>query len=166
MMAGEAQSAAPADADALSGQHYRLLCRAGTHLCAIPIDRVIEIMRMLPIREVAGAPRYVRGLSIIRGAPLPVVDIGRLIGDHAATPERLITIRTDSRTIALAVESVLGISAIAAEALGQLPPLLGDAAETIAAIGTLDSELLFFLRTAQIVPEGLLMALDAQGSAP
>jgi len=149
----------------IGARHYRLLCRAGTHLCAVPLDNVIEIMRVLPIKAVSGAPRYVRGLCIIRGAPVPVVDAGLLVGDHAASPERLITIRTGSRTIALAVEAVLGISAVAAETLSQLPPLLRDAAtETIAAIGTLDAELLFFLRTAEIIPPNLLDALDAEGA--
>jgi hypothetical protein len=43
-----------------------------------------------------------------------------------------------------------------------LPPLLRDAAvEAVAAIGTLDAELLLFLRTARIVPEDLLSRLDA-----
>jgi purine-binding chemotaxis protein CheW len=143
-----------------------LVCRAGTRLCAAPIEHVIEIMRVLPIEVVSGAPRYVRGLCIIRGAPVPVVDAGLLLGDQTTRCERLVAIRTGSRTIALAVETVLGVRAIAAEACNLLPPLLGEAAaETIAAIGIVDAELLFFLRTARIVPEELLDRLAADGAA-
>ena len=47
----------------------------------------------------------------------------------------------------------------------ELPPLLREASEAIAAIGTLDSALLFFLRTARIVPEDLLFHLRADGAA-
>jgi purine-binding chemotaxis protein CheW len=142
-----------------------LLCRAGTHLCAIPIGQVIEIMRLLPIEAVSGAPRYVRGLCIIRGFAVPVVDTGLLVGDRATNCERLVTIRTGRRTIALAAEAVPGIWAIGADKLNEMPPLLRDAAsETIAAIGILDAGLLFFLRTTLIVPEELLDRLEAGGA--
>ena len=147
------------------GRQYQLVCRAGAQLCAVPLEHVIEILRMLPIQPVSGGPRYVSGVCIIRGAPVPVVDTGLLVGDRATAFERLITIRTGSRTIALAAEAVLGIWAVAVEDLDQLPPLLRDAAtETIAAIGTLDAELLFVLRTARIIPEEIFERLEVDGA--
>ena len=97
------------------------------HLCAIPLEHVIEILRVLPIEAVSGAPRYVRGLCIIRGAAVPVIDTGLLIGDQATKSERLVTIRTGSRTIALVAETVLGIRVIGTETFNALPPLLRDA---------------------------------------
>ena len=117
---------------------------------------------MLPIEQLSGAPSYVRGLCIIRGSPVPVVDTGLLIGDQVTRLERLVAISIGGRSVALAVEAVVGIRAIGAGASEQLPPLLRDAAvEAIAAIGTLDAELLLFLRTARIVPEDLLSRLNA-----
>jgi purine-binding chemotaxis protein CheW len=164
--AARGRSAATANGSDAAGGASWLLCRAGTYLCALPLERVVEIMRVLPIEAVSGAPRYVRGICIIRGSPVPVVDTGLLLCDQAIRPERLVTIRAGVRTIALAVETVLGIRAVGAEASNQLPPLLRDAATaTIAGIGTLDAELLFFLRTARIVPEELLDRLDAEGAA-
>ena len=142
-----------------------LVCRAGPHLHAIPLEHVIESMRALPIETISGAPRYVRGLSIIRGSPVPVVDPGLLLCDQPTQAQRLVTIRSGRRTIALAAEAVLGIRSIAPETFNQLPPLLRDAAaQTIAAIGTLDAELLFFLNETRIVPEELLDRLDADGA--
>jgi purine-binding chemotaxis protein CheW len=158
-------SAPTADRDE-AGRQCWLLCRAGAHLCAMPLDQVIEIMRMLPIEAVSGAPPYVRGLCIIRGTPVPVVDAGLLVGEQATRSARLVTIRAGSRTIALATETVLGVRAIGSEAFDLLPPLLRDAAsETITAIGILDAELLFFLRTARMVPADLFDRLDADGAA-
>jgi purine-binding chemotaxis protein CheW len=143
-----------------------LLCRAGTLLCAIPLEHVIETLRVLPVEAVSGAPRYVRGLSVIRGAVVPVIDASLLVGDQSTSPERLITIRTGSRTIALAVETVVGISALGEETVTALPPLLRDAAsEAIAAIGTLDAELLIFLRAARMVPPDVLDRLIADGAS-
>jgi purine-binding chemotaxis protein CheW len=143
-----------------------LLCRAGAYLCALPIEQVAEIMRLLPIERISGAPKYLRGLSIIRGVPVPVVDLGLIIGDQITPTTRLITIKAAARTIALAVETVVGITAIAAEAAGRLPPLLRDAAtETVSAIGARDTELIIFLHAARLVPEGVFTCLDA-GNAP
>jgi purine-binding chemotaxis protein CheW len=128
----------------------------------MPLQDVLEVMRMLPIEQLSGAPSYVRGLCIIRGSPVPVVDTGLLIGDQVTRPERLVAISIGGRSVALAVEEVVGIRAIGVGASEQLPPLLRDAAvEAVAAIGTLDAELLLFLRTARIVPEDLLSRLDA-----
>jgi purine-binding chemotaxis protein CheW len=128
----------------------------------MPLQDVLEVMRMLPIEQLSGAPSYVRGLCIIRGSPVPVVDTGLLIGDQVTRLERLVAISIGGRSVALAVEAVVGIRAIGAGASEQLPPLLRDAAvEAVAAIGTLDAELLLFLRTARIVPEDLLSRLDA-----
>jgi purine-binding chemotaxis protein CheW len=145
------------------GRTIQLLCRTGSHLCAIPIEHVIEVLRVLPIEPVSGAPRYVLGLCIIRGSAVPVIDAGLLIGEQTTKSERLIAIRAGDRTIALAAEAVLGIRAIGTEMFKNLPPLLRNAAgETIASIGVLDAELLFLLRTARIVPAELLDHLDRE----
>jgi purine-binding chemotaxis protein CheW len=137
-----------------------LLCRAGTMLCALPVEQVVEIMRMLPLEPFAAAPRYVLGLGIIRGAPVPVVDIGLIVGSAATQAARLVTVKAAGRTIALAMQAVIGITEIGAAASDQLPPLLADAAaDTIAAVGARDSGLLIFLRASRMVPEQVFDAL-------
>lgn len=130
-----------------------LLCRAGSALCALPLGQVIETMRTLPIEAVAGAPPYVRGLAIIRGAPTPVVDIARLLGECRSRAERLVTLKIDARVVALAVDSVLGVRLL--EGIAEpLPPLLRDAAnDVVSTIGRLDAELLLFLNTVRLLPQ-------------
>jgi purine-binding chemotaxis protein CheW len=148
-----------------SGRAEWLLCRAGALLCAVPIEHVIETMRVLPVEPVAGAPPHVLGLSLIRGAPVPVIDTGLLVGERATRAERLVTVRTGDRTIALAADAVLGIASLSSGELGDLPPLLRDAAaDTVEAIGTRDAELLFFLRAARLVPESMLDRLAFAGA--
>jgi purine-binding chemotaxis protein CheW len=151
--------AAPIQADAA---HW-LLCRVGTLLCALPVDQVGLTMRLLPIEPVAGAPPYLRGLAIIRGMPVPVVDVGLVVGGALTQPQRLVTMRAAPRTVALAVDEVIGVMAIAAAAAEPLPALLrGTASETISAIGALDSELLLFLQLSRIIPEDVLARLEAE----
>src|ERR1700730_3622060 len=137
-----------------------LLCRAGTILCALPTEHVTEIMRPLPLERLAGAPDYVRGLSIVRGAPVPVVDVGLIVGGRPTQCLRLVAVRAASRAIALAVDAVLGITAIDADALAEMPLLLAEAAgDTIGAIGARDADFLVLLRTGRLLPEDLLPPL-------
>jgi purine-binding chemotaxis protein CheW len=153
--------------DVATADNSWLICRIGRQLCAVPIAHVVETMRRLPIEAVAGAPAYVQGLCIIRGTPVPVVDLGLVIGGEATRPERLVTMRADSRSIALAAEAVLGIRAIAPDTFAELPPLLrGVAPETVAAISMLDAELIYLLRAARMIPSEVLDQLVAGEARP
>jgi len=125
----------------------------GALLCALPIEHVVETMRPLPIEALSGAPQFVRGLAIIRGEPIPVVDAGRLVGCDAGEPRRFVTLEIGPRHVSLAVDEVLGVRSIAKD-LRDLPPLLGAVhADVISAIGALDGELLVVLHSAQIIPQ-------------
>src|SRR6266700_1255541 len=98
-----------APGEGADGRTSWLLCRTGPHMYAVPLEHVIECMRVLPIDAIRAAPQYVRGLSIIRGSPVPVVDPGVLLNDAPTRSERLVTIRAGARTVALLAEAVLGI---------------------------------------------------------
>jgi purine-binding chemotaxis protein CheW len=131
-----------------------LLCRVPARLIGLPIEHVIETMRPLPVERVSGAPHYVTGLSVIRGAPVPVVDTSRLLGGAGLQPERFVTVRAGDRTVALAVGRVLGTRTVSTEWLHDLPPLLRSAgARIVAAMGNLDEQLLLVLRSAHLVPD-------------
>jgi len=139
-----------------------LLCRVQTRLCALPLDCVGETMRPLPIEPLPGAPRFVLGLAVIRGVPVPVVDATQLLGMAEARPARFVTLKAGDRQVALGVDGVLGVRSIAAESLHGLPPLLADAgAGIVAAMGMLDAQLLLVLRGARLVPEELWANLKA-----
>jgi purine-binding chemotaxis protein CheW len=145
------------------GQAVWLLCRIGYGFGALPLDQVVEIMRVLPVEAVASAPAYIRGLAVLRGKPVPVVDLGILLGLADFTATRLVSLKIGSRNVALAVEGVYGVGVIDEARLGDLPPLLRDAAgEAVAAIGMLDAELLFVLQAGRLVPEDVLDQFGAE----
>lgn len=146
-----------------------LLCRVGSHLCALPIESVVETMRPLPVSALAGVPAFVLGLSIIRGAPVPVVDARCLFSgtEERGDSTRFVSIKSGNRRAALAVDGVIGVRALRSVSLGELPPLLREAnADVVEAIGTLDAELLLVLRSARIVPESVWDDLDAGRPRP
>jgi purine-binding chemotaxis protein CheW len=134
-----------------------LICRVRSWFCTLPIGFVEETMRPLPIDPLATAPVFVRGLSIIRGKPTPVVDAGALLGAREEPrPRRLVLLRLGNRRVAMSVEGVLGVRAIASASLQQLPPLLRDASrQAVSAVGALDDALLLALDAGRLVPEAV-----------
>lgn len=157
----DGDSAAVSDADADSS----LVCRVHGRLCALPLEQVVETMRPLPIESVAGAPRFVRGLAVIRGAPVPVVDVGWLLGDADSPGGRLVTLSVGTRRVALAVDSVVGIRALPAGARHALPPLLSAGSSALVSeVGLLDAELLLVLQSSQLLSDLDWAALDAPES--
>lgn len=140
---------------------HALLCRQRGVVIAVPIGYVIEIMRPLAVESLQGMPTFVRGLSVVRGAPIPVIDAGVLLGGTNADATRWVSLRVGARSVALAVESVEGFGELLPESTSPLPPLLHEArAEVIAAIGALDSNLLLVLDATRILSEAQWRALE------
>jgi purine-binding chemotaxis protein CheW len=139
--------------------------RARQQLCALPVAQVHETMRPLPVTFLADMPDFVLGFSRIRGAATPVVDIGALLGmDSPAATTRFLILRIADRSIALAVETVIGVHGILRESLQGLPPLLRDSGgDLVSSIATLDKEFLLVLRTARLIPESMQRAFAAEG---
>jgi purine-binding chemotaxis protein CheW len=109
-------------------------------------------------------PSFVRGLSIIRGRPVPVVDLAEATGVSGVVSARVVLLRVAEREVALAVSRVVGVRNIAGATLEELPPLLRAAqADVVDAIGTLDSDLLMVLRATRILPEESWRAVDLHG---
>jgi purine-binding chemotaxis protein CheW len=141
-----------------------LLLRAGGQLCALPLAHVDETMRPQPVRAVAGAAPFVRGVAVIRGLPVPVVDAASVLTQAEASSNgtRFVVLETGERRVALAVDEVVGVRRIDHTLLSDVPPLLAVAREDVlAAIATLDSELLMVLRSGKLVPDASWAAIEA-----
>lgn len=149
------------------GDPLVLLCHVGDRLCALPLTDVIETMRPQPIVTMSGTESFVLGVSVVRGEPVPVVDVRRLLGsDDALEPGRLVTVRLGKRCVALAVDEVIGVRSLAVEHLDPLPPLLANTgAHVIQALGQLDQQLLVVLRASKTLPPETWKALDARTAA-
>ena len=147
------------------GADMSLICRVQRRLCALPLRHVTETMRPLPIEVVAGAPHFVLGLAMIRGAPVPVVDVARLLGEADAPSGRWIALTAGSRRVALAVCEVLGVRPLPASARHALPPLLQDAGrDLVSELGRLDEALLLVLHGGHLLSEDDWTSLSLSGS--
>ena len=147
-----------------------LLCQVGSRVGALALKDVRETMRPLPIEPLNGMPHFVLGLAVVRGAPVPVIDAGRLLSPLpstlSGTAARFVSLRLGRRTAALAVDAVIAVRSIARQTLAQIPPLLRESeAELVSAIGTLDAELLLVFEAAHLLPDPIWDAIERSGAS-
>ncbi len=70
-----------------------LLLETGEFLCALPIGRVRQVMRTLQVYPSPGTAPGFLGLAEFAGEPIPVLDLGRLVGAPAgARPASPVTV--------------------------------------------------------------------------
>ncbi|HEX3774042.1 MAG TPA: chemotaxis protein CheW [Polyangiaceae bacterium] len=157
---------APSPADTEKRKQQVLLCEVGSLLCGFALESVIETMRALPIEQVAAVPSFVSGLSIVRGQPVPVVDLPALLGvPREVRRARFVLVKAGDRRVALAVSNVLGTRSLPLRSLPELPPLLGSAtAEFVNAIASLDAQLFLTLESGRLVPNSVWAELDLAGA--
>ncbi len=131
-----------------------LLIRVGRVVCAMPLTSVIEVMRSMPLSSTPGAPAYALGLAVIRGEPVPVIDLGALLGLPSSNAlSRFVTLRVGARVAAIAVDDVLGVRDLAALRLEALPPVLdATGVNSVAEVGILDGDLLMVLEPLRELP--------------
>jgi len=132
-----------------------LLVRSGSIVCAIPAREVSETMRPLPTESISGMLPFVRGLSVIRGRPTPVIDLTAVLeGSAPGAVTRFVTLKGGGRPVALAVEEVIGIRDLAADSLESIGLVLDERqSDLVRQIGALDERVLMVLRTSRVVQE-------------
>lgn len=148
--------------DATAPKTTVLVAKAGKTICAFPLANVIETMRPLQASPLPDVPSFVRGVSIIRGLPTPVVDLGVLIDASDTTnTERFLCVQYHHQRIALAVSKVFGIHHVEMGTWDDLPALLEHSLpEFVQTIGTIDSQLLLVLGASKLLPLELWTRLE------
>ena len=141
-----------------------LVFRAGGLLAALRLEDVVETMRPLVVRPLAGTQPFVLGLTILRGRPAPVVDVALLLSGATAPATRYISAHTPRGPVALATGDVVGIrDAGGTDTLQQNTAMLGPApARLVSAIGSLDDEPMFLLQSLAVVPDEVWAAVSGQ----
>jgi purine-binding chemotaxis protein CheW len=95
----------------------------------VPIERVRELVAAAPLTPLPGAPAWVRGIFNLRGAVVPVVDLGSKLGVGASAPTSrtswlVVELECERRREVLALETdeVLEIVAVGEDELLATPP--------------------------------------------
>lgn len=151
----------------MSAERSYLLVRVGTWICALPVQLVVETMRPQPILPVSSDLPFVRGVSRVRGALLPVLDLALLLGVPVFEPaRRFITVRSDTQKLCLMTGEVVRVTALDEELLQETPQLLRAALPAqVERLGTLDGAAVATLSTARLLPEEAWRSLASERDA-
>jgi purine-binding chemotaxis protein CheW len=126
-----------------------LTCKLGDESYGIDILRVQEIREIDQVTRIPHVARFVRGVINLRGAIVPVVDLGLMFGFPEPLPLKdasAIVLNVDRRLVGLVVSSVSDVLALAEDEIRPAPEL-GERAigSALAGIGTRDGASILLL---------------------
>ena len=176
---GEDPTSALAAALGSTGQLLRLA--VGRSMFAVPIDLVREILKVGQMTTLPLMPTFVRGVMNLRGAVVPVIDLGaRLHGQPSSLSRRTCVVvveirsRQDSATqvMGVMVDAVHEVVDAANTQIEPVPPLGTDIrSDFLAAMARLRGEIVPVLALEQVLDEGALsqaiaLHITPQGRSP
>lgn len=140
--------------------------RVGDQQFAIDIMSVREIRGWTASTPLPHAPAHVLGMINLRGAILPVVDLGARLGLGASTPDAssvVVVAQIHGAQVGLMVDAVCDIL-IVTENMMQAPPDVGSGAtlDFVQGIMTTDGEIVSLLSLEHVLPPGAEAAMAAQ----
>lgn len=108
------------------------LVSAGRQRVGLPIDALREIVPMTPITPLPGLPRWLLGITHVRGEIIGVVNLAGILGSNDDNIGALAVVNGSGGPLGLAVEAVLGFRDIYDDELSE--PIRADAQTPIQAI--------------------------------
>ena len=98
----------------------------GTSLYAIDVSQMREVVRWQEPTPLPKSPTLIQGVIDLRGAVVPVVDLGHALGGvavRASTDARVAIVEVDGLVMGLVVDAAVEVLVVDAAALGDPPPL-------------------------------------------
>lgn len=107
MNTGQPNHASPSAARATNAAvrtQYSTFVVSG-HLYGVPVMRVREVVRPLPITAIPLASRFVHGLINLRGQVVTAIGVHRLFGIGSPPPERLMNVICESGSTLISLQA-------------------------------------------------------------
>jgi purine-binding chemotaxis protein CheW len=134
--------------------------RVGGRAYGVPVDSVVEVVRMVALSPIPDGPPWMAGVADVRGMAVPVVDLAGRLGQVPRTPavDRRIVITGDpAGPFGLIVDHVAGVAAAGPPSEPDAPGLRGaDAPTTISPL----------VRQVVRIGEDMVMVLDETALRP
>ena len=127
----------------------------GNEFYGIEIGHIQEIVRLQPTRSVPDSPDLIDGITSLRGAILPVLDLRRRLGVPVSgtnTHTRLVVTDVGSETVALIVDGVSEILAILPDEIEEPDSLMTSDDGLIVGVAKVDGRLIVILDPMSLFP--------------
>lgn len=122
----------------------------------LPITKVQEINRLVPITKLPQTPSFMEGIINLRGRIIPVIDLRKRFSLAAAAYEeetRIIIVEVNSQTVGIIVDAVTEVVRLSANSIEPPPPSFILDAQYIEGVGKLDDRLLILLNIDRILTD-------------
>ncbi|HWR08773.1 chemotaxis protein CheW [Sporomusa sp.] len=128
----------------------------------LPITKVQEINRLVPITKLPQTPAFMEGIINLRGRIIPVVDLRKrfqLEVSNYNDDSRIIIVEVAGQTVGIIVDSVTEVVRLAAVSVEPPPPTFILDAKYIQGVGKLEDRLLILLEIDQVLTSQEAIAL-------
>jgi purine-binding chemotaxis protein CheW len=138
---------------------------------AFRIEQIQEIVILDQVTRTPQVADYVEGVSNLRGAIIPIINLRKLLGLEAKSSDsetRTIVVNVGDRTIGCTVDAVSQVIRIPADSIQPAPDTLnGNGSREIAGFAKLDEQLLILLDIDELLtPERLSGNPDIERKTP
>jgi len=131
--------------------------RIGQQEFCVDITAVREIRGWTPATPLPRAPGYMKGVINLRGAVLPIIDLGVRFGLITSEPtarHAIMVARIGGRTVGLLVDAVSDIIQLTDEQVQSTPDVASDHVKTfVSGIFVIDGRMISLVELDRIVPE-------------
>jgi purine-binding chemotaxis protein CheW len=147
------------------GEFQLVVFNIGTEEFGIDIKKVREIIRMVNITEIPGAPPYVKGVINLRGRIIVVINMNVIMGIKSREYDartRIVLLELDNMEMGFIVESVTEVLRICCKDIEPAPPLITGRirSEYLEGVGKLEDRLLKNFRISTVSPQKLRKPLQ------
>ncbi len=121
----------------------------------VDIGAVESIIKLQPITAVPHAPSFVEGVTNLRGAVLPVIDLRRRFGlpaEKDTRDSRIVVVEIDGAQVGMIVDAVTEVLSVSEEDI-EPPPSIVTTVDSafITGIAKVDSRLIILLDLGQVL---------------
>jgi len=136
--------------------------RIGSQEFCVDIMDVREIRGWTPATALPQAPAFVRGVINLRGAVLPIVDLGARLGLGAADPTArhvIIVAQVEKQIVGLLVDAVSDILTVSDDMIQATPDVASEMVRNfVRGLLAIDGRMVSFISLDRVLPESELEA--------
>jgi purine-binding chemotaxis protein CheW len=140
---------------------------------AVPVLRVREVMEALPVTHVPTAPTPIRGVVNVRGAVVPVVDLGLRFGSGEVETTRWtcmvivdLTVGEDQRCMGLLVDRVNQVVDLDDAAIEEVPAFGVDVRlDFLTGMGGVGGKFILLLDVERVLSTSDLLAVTTEAAS-
>jgi purine-binding chemotaxis protein CheW len=138
----------------ISSELQLVIFRLAQEEYGLPITKVQEINRLVPITKLPQTPDFMEGIINLRGRIIPVIDLRKrfqLAVTDYTDDNRIIIVEVNGQTVGIIVDAVTEVVRLASANVEPPPPTFIIDAQYIHGVGKLDDRLLILLDIDKIL---------------